>query len=154
MAYGCGLRAGELVAVKIEDIDAGLALLRVRGKGGKERLVPFGGRVQDALDRYLAALREIGPGGPYLFPGRGGRGHASRQMLWLAVKRHAARAGVRGVKPHLFRHTFATHLIQAGADVRTVQELLGHANVATTQVYTHLATATLTEFHKKYHPRK
>ncbi len=156
LAYGCGLRASELVGLKRADVDLNLAVLRVRGKGGKERLVPFGVVAKSYVEKYLRLLGTAGNGeGPYLFPSprRGGR-HVSRQLLWKNVKKYAAQAGVAGVKPHLFRHTFATHLIQAGADVRTVQELLGHANITTTQIYAHLDTKSLKEFHEKYHPRK
>ncbi|NIT36369.1 MAG: tyrosine recombinase [candidate division Zixibacteria bacterium] len=155
LAYGCGLRASELVELKRGDVDLNLALLRVRGKGGKERLVPFGAVTKAYLEKYLAMLEAQALGSPFLFPSprRAGR-PLSRQSLWKVVKRYAALAGVEGVKPHLFRHTFATHLIQAGADVRTVQELLGHANIATTRIYAHLDTKTLKEFHEKYHPRK
>jgi integrase/recombinase XerD len=155
LAYGCGLRASELVGLKRADVDLNLALLRVRGKGGKERLVPFGMVAKAYLDKYLALLEAAAVGSPFLFPSpRRAGGPLSRQSLWKTVKRYAALAGVEGVKPHLFRHTFATHLIQAGADVRTVQELLGHANIATTRIYAHLDTKTLKDFHEKYHPRK
>ena len=156
LAYGCGLRASELVGLKRADVDLNLALLRVRGKGGKERLVPFGAVAKGYVEKYLRLLDAVGKGeGPYLFPSpRGGGRHVSRQLLWKKVKRYAALAGVAGVKPHLFRHTFATHLVQAGADIRTVQELLGHANITTTQIYAHLDTKRLKEFHEKYHPRK
>jgi integrase/recombinase XerD len=156
LAYGCGLRAGELVALKRADVDLNLAVLRVRGKGGKERLVPFGAVARDYVKGYLSLLDAGGRAdSTYLFPSPRGRGRpVSRQLLWKNVKKYAALAGVPGVKPHLFRHTFATHLVQAGADVRTVQELLGHANITTTQIYAHLDTKSLKEFHEKYHPRK
>jgi integrase/recombinase XerD len=156
LAYGCGLRASELVGLKRAAVDLNLALLRVRGKGGKERLVPFGAVAKGYVEKYLRLLDAAGKGeGPYLFASsRGCEGHVSRQLLWKNVKRYAALAGVPGVKPHLFRHTFATHLVQAGADIRTVQELLGHANITTTQIYAHLDTKRLKEFHEKYHPRK
>jgi integrase/recombinase XerD len=156
LAYGCGLRASELAGLKRGDVDLKLALVRVRGKGGKERLVPFGAVAADFLRNYLrlsAAAEE--DDNPYLFPSPRRRGRpVSRQLLWKTVKKYAALAGVPGVKPHLFRHTFATHLIQAGADVRTVQELLGHASITTTQIYAHLDTKSLKEFHEKFHPRK
>ena len=156
LAYGCGLRAGELVGLRRADVDLNLALLRVRGKGGKERLVPFGDVAKGSIKKYLGLLDAAGKGdGVYLFPSPRGRGRpVSRQLLWKNVKKCAALAGVPGVKPHLFRHTFATHLVQAGADIRTVQELLGHANITTTQIYAHLDTKSLKEFHEKYHPRK
>lgn len=156
LAYGCGLRAGELVGLRRADVDLNLALLRVRGKGGKERLVPFGDVAKGSIKKYLGLLDAAGKGdGVYLFPSPRGRGRpVSRQLLWKNVKKCAGLAGVPGVKPHLFRHTFATHLVQAGADIRTVQELLGHANITTTQIYAHLDTKSLKEFHEKYHPRK
>jgi integrase/recombinase XerD len=155
VAYSCGLRATELVSLRRADVDLSLAVVRVRGKGGKERLVPFGEVARRYLQRYLAIAAEAGRGeSAYLFPSRRREGPISRQLFWKVVKKYAARAGVPGVKPHLFRHTFATHLIQAGADVRTVQELLGHANVTTTQIYAHLDTKSLQDFHAKYHPRK
>ena len=156
LAYGCGLRASELVGLKRAAVDLNLALIRVRGKGGKERLVPFGAVAKGYVEKYLRLLDAAGKGeGPYLFASSRGRDrHVSRQLLWKKVKRYAALAGVPGVKPHLFRHTFATHLVQAGADIRTVQELLGHANITTTQIYAHLDTKRLKEFHEKYHPRK
>jgi site-specific recombinase XerD len=156
LAYGCGLRAGELVGLRRADVDLNLALLRVRGKGGKERLVPFGDVAKGSIKKYLGLLDAAGKGdGAYLFPSPRGRGRpVSRQLLWKNVKKCARLAGVPGVKPHLFRHTFATHLVQAGADIRTVQELLGHANITTTQIYAHLDTKSLKEFHEKYHPRK
>ncbi len=154
LAYACGLRASELVGLRRADVDLGLAVLRVRGKGGKERLVPFGAVAKDLLEKYLSLLDAGAAESPFLFPSPKRRGPISRQLLWLVVTRYAARAGVKGVKPHLFRHTFATHLIQAGADIRTVQELLGHANITTTQIYAHLDTVSLKKFHDKYHPRK
>ncbi len=156
LAYGCGLRASELVGLKRVDVDLKLALIRVRGKGGKERLVPFGEVARTFVQNYLRVSAGAGNGdNPYLFPSPRRRGRpVSRQLLWKTVKKYAALAGVEGVKPHLFRHTFATHLIQAGADVRTVQELLGHANITTTQIYAHLDTKSLKEFHEKFHPRK
>lgn len=156
LAYACGLRASEQVGLKRADVDLGLALVRVRGKGGKERLVPFGAVAKGYLEQYLELLKGAGLSDEvFLFPSPRRRGKpVSRQLLWKTVKKYAALAGVEGVKPHLFRHTFATHLIQAGADVRTVQELLGHANITTTQIYAHLDTKSLKEFHETYHPRK
>jgi integrase/recombinase XerD len=155
LAYGCGLRASELTGLKTSDLDLRLNVLRVRGKGGKERLVPFGAVAAHYVGAYMDLAEGAGKGNtPFLFHSPRRAGPVSRQYLWKIVKRYAARAGVEGVKPHLFRHTFATHLVQAGADIRTVQELLGHANITTTQIYAHLDTKTLREFHDKYHPRK
>jgi len=155
LAYGCGLRAGELTTLKLNDVDLRLNLLRVKGKGGKERLVPFGQVAAHYVKKYMDLMAAAGQGNSaFLFPSPRRAGPVSRQYLWKAVKRYAAAAGVKGVKPHLFRHTFATHLVQAGADIRTVQELLGHANITTTQIYAHLDTKTLQQFHEKFHPRK
>jgi integrase/recombinase XerD len=132
-----------------------LNVVRVKGKGGRERLVPFGAVAAHYVEKYLTLAGGVaGAETPFLFASPRRRGPISRQYLWKAVKRYAAQAGVEGVKPHLFRHTFATHLVQAGADIRTVQELLGHANITTTQIYAHLDTKTLQQFHEKYHPRK
>jgi len=154
LAYGCGLRASELTAVRTNDVDFNLGVVRVRGKGGRERLVPFGAVARRYLGDYLAVRKDAGIDDPYLFASRRRAGGVSRKLFWEKVKRYAALAGVPAVRPHLLRHTFATHLIQAGADVRAVQELLGHANVATTQIYTHLDTKTLSALHHKFHPRK
>jgi len=156
LAYGCGLRASELTAAERANVDLSLAFIAVRGKGGKERLVPFGDVTARRLTAYLDICKEVGVESRYLFPSRWGKKDrpVSRQTLWKVVKETAAAAGVPAVKPHLFRHTFATHLIQAGADLRSVQEILGHANVATTQIYAHLDTRSLVQAHAKYHPRK
>lgn len=155
LAYGCGLRAGELTALKLNDVDLKLNLLRVKGKGGKERLVPFGSIAARYVKKYIDVMAAAGKANSaFLFASPRRSGPVSRQYLWKAVKRYAAAAGVPGVKPHLFRHTFATHLVQAGADIRTVQELLGHANITTTQIYAHLDTKSLQKFHDKFHPRK
>lgn len=153
LAYGCGLRASELTNLRVADVDFTAGIIRVRGKGGRERLVPFGEVTCGYLKDYLTARKEAGTVSPYLFASRRREGGVSRKLLWEIVKRYAKAAGVQGVRPHLFRHTFAAHLIQAGADVRTVQELLGHANVTTTQIYAHLDTRTLTAAHKRFHPR-
>ncbi len=154
LAYACGLRASELVGLKRTDLDSGLGVVRVRGKGGKERLVPFGAVAREALDSYSAVRGPAAAESAYLFSSARRAGPVSRQLLWRRVTYYASVAKVPGVKPHLLRHTFASHLVQAGADVRTVQELLGHASVATTQIYAHLDTRALTAFHAKYHPRK
>ena len=155
LAYGCGLRAGELTALKLKDVDLRLNVLRVKGKGGKERLVPFGPVAAHYVQKYINMLAAAGKkDSAFLFASPRRAGPVSRQYLWKVVKRNAEAAGVPGVKPHLFRHTFATHLVQAGADIRTVQELLGHANITTTQIYAHLDTKTLQQFHDKFHPRK
>jgi integrase/recombinase XerD len=155
--YGTGARISEAVGLDVDDLDLvdGTALLR--GKGGKERLVPVGSFARQAVDEYLVRGRpELGTGGsgtPALFlNARGGR--LSRQSAWAVLAKAADRAGVtRDVSPHTLRHSFATHLIDGGADVRVVQELLGHASVTTTQVYTLVTVDNLREVFATAHPR-
>ncbi|MCP4230847.1 MAG: tyrosine-type recombinase/integrase [bacterium] len=154
LLYATGLRAGELVGLRFSDIDPDLRIIRTVGKRSKERLVPFGGYAADMLDYYLGNYRnEVERESPYIFVDHLGKDGVTRQTLWKAVKRYSRLAGVEPLKPHLLRHTFATHLIQAGADLRTVQEMLGHASIATTQIYTHLNVRILKEIHKSAHPR-
>jgi integrase/recombinase XerD len=155
LAYASGLRASELVGLPVKGLDRRLGFVQVVGKGSKERLVPFGAVAARHLDVYLGNYRPLSPKeSDFVFIRWGGKNHVSRQTFWGVVKRYASAAGVPGVKPHTFRHTFATHLIQAGADLRTVQELLGHANIGTTQIYTQLDVARLKEIHRTAHPRK
>lgn len=159
MLYATGARAAELVGLDVDDLDGlehpegGTVILR--GKGDKERVVPVGRPACDAVGAYLVRARPAlaVAGGPALFLNtRGGR--ISRQTLWAVVTRAAARAGVTGeVSPHSFRHSFATHLLDGGADIRVVQELLGHASVTTTQVYTLVTVDTLREVWAECHPR-
>ena len=154
--YSSGLRVSELAALMLQQIDLEHGFIRVFGKGSKERVVPVGGKARDALATYLASGR------PHLVKPKTGsqfflnhRGTAlSRVALWMIVKQHAARAGIaKNVKPHALRHSFATHLLQRGADLRSIQELLGHARLSTTQRYTHVNAAQLIEVYKKSHPR-
>jgi integrase/recombinase XerD len=155
LAYASGLRASELVGLALRALDKRLGFVQVVGKGSKERLVPFGTVAAGHLDVYLDEYRPLSPKeSDFVFIRWGGKSHISRQTFWGVVKKYAALAGVPGVKPHTFRHTFATHLIQAGADLRTVQELLGHANISTTQIYTQLDVARLKEIQRSAHPRK
>lgn len=155
LAYASGLRASELVGLPVRGLDRRLGFVQVVGKGSKERLVPFGAVAARHLDLYLGKYRPLSPTeSDFVFIRWRGKNHVSRQTFWGVVKRYASAAGVPGVKPHTFRHTFATHLIQAGADLRTVQELLGHANIGTTQIYTQLDVARLKEIHRAAHPRK
>jgi len=155
LAYASGLRAAELVNLPVRALDRRLGFVQVIGKGSKERLVPFGAVAARHLDVYLGNYRRLSPKeSEFVFIRWGGKRHVSRQTFWGVVKRYASAAGVPGVKPHTFRHTFATHLIQAGADLRTVQELLGHASISTTQIYTQLDVARLKEIHRAAHPRK
>ncbi len=155
LAYASGLRATELVGLPVRALDRRLGFVQVIGKGSKERLVPFGAVAFRHLDVYLGNYRPLSPKeSDFVFIRWGGKDHISRQTFWGVVKKYAAAAGVPGVKPHTFRHSFATHLIQAGADLRTVQELLGHANISTTQIYTQLDVKRLQEIQRTAHPRK
>ena len=158
LLYATGARISELIALDVDDV-AAIAehgLLRVTGKGAKQRLVPVGSYARAATDAWLvrgrAAFAAKGRGTPALLLGaRGGR--LSRQAAWEIIQRVAEEAGVTGVSPHTFRHSFATHLLEGGADVRVVQELLGHASVATTQIYTHVTADTLRDMYTTAHPR-
>ncbi|MFT3781831.1 MAG: site-specific tyrosine recombinase XerD [Nibricoccus sp.] len=155
--YSSGLRVSELGGIALQQIDLKEGFLRVFGKGSKERVVPIGGRAVEALETYIASARSH-----FVKPGKTGsaiflseRGTAiSRKMLWVIVKKYARRAGItKSVKPHLLRHSFATHLLGNGADLRAIQEMLGHANLATTQIYTAVEEKRLIDHHAKFHPR-
>lgn len=154
--YGCGLRASEAAGLRTDRVSFDLSVLRVVGKGGKERLVPFGARARDAIRAWLdhgrprlAGEREE----PRLFLTRGGR-PLRREDVWRAVRRHLRAAGIAAdASTHTLRHSFATHLLEGGADLRSVQEMLGHASVATTQIYTHTDAARLRKVHRRFHPR-
>jgi len=155
--YSSGLRVSELSTLTIPQVDLESGFLRVFGKGAKERVVPVGGKAREALRIYLEAARRnfarTGKTGAEVFLSE--RGTAiSRKTLWVMVRKYAKRAGVeKKVKPHLLRHTFATHLLGGGADLRAIQEMLGHANLATTQVYTAVESKRLLDQHAKFHPR-
>lgn len=154
LLYGAGLRISELVALDVDDVDRSERLVRVTGKGSRVRIVPFGAAAARALDAWLVTGRPaLGPRGPALFiNARGGR--LTRQGAWMVVKRTAERVGLHDrVSPHTLRHSFATHLLRGGADVRVVQELLGHASVTTTQIYTQVTRLHLREVYERAHPR-
>ena len=159
--YGVGARISEAVGLDVDDLDTGspgeVGIVRLLGKGGKERIVPVGRFAVEAVSAYLVrgrpALAHRGTGGPALFLNQRG-GRLSRQSAWAVVQRAAERADLREhVSPHTLRHSFATHLLDGGADVRVVQELLGHASVTTTQIYTQVATHRLREVYAGAHPR-
>ncbi|TBR20709.1 tyrosine recombinase XerD [bacterium] len=156
LLYATGIRASELLALKPEYVNLAEGWVRVMGKGSKERLVPMHERAVRALSRWLKVREErFGPKshGPQVFLGRGGKA-LSRPQLWRDLAALAKRANLgRPVHPHLFRHTFATHLVRGGADARSVQEMLGHASLQTTQIYTHLDRGALKRAHQKHHPR-
>jgi integrase/recombinase XerD len=155
--YGCGARISEAVGLDVDDIDLVEGSVRLFGKGSKDRVVPIGSYARSAVDAYLVRSRPVlaaaGRGGPALFlNARGGR--LSRQSAWTVLQQTADKAGVRGpVSPHTLRHSFATHLLDGGADVRVVQELLGHASVTTTQIYTLVTVDRLREVYAAAHPR-
>jgi integrase/recombinase XerD len=154
--YACGLRASEAIGVELTDLDLDAGVLRARGKGSKERLVPIGRQAIDALRRYLARGRPALVGAreePQIFVNQRGSG-LTRQGLYKIVQRHAKAAGLEDkMSPHTLRHTFATHLLAGGCDLRSLQEMLGHADIATTQVYTHLSAERLKESYFEAHPR-
>ena len=154
--YGCGLRASEVVGLTLDSVRFEEGLVRVRGKGSKVRLVPLGSRAEEALRAYLADSRPAfrpAPGEAALFLGPRGRA-ISRPTLWRIVKRRAAMARLpKEVSPHWLRHSFATHLLAGGAPIRAIQEMLGHADIGTTQVYTHVDAGRLASVVRKFHPR-
>lgn len=154
--YGCGLRVSELVDLKIQDISFETRTLRCRGKGNKERIVPIGEIALGAISKYLDDYRELllGKGRTdAVFLNSRGQG-LSRQGIWDILKKWSQERGINdNVHPHKFRHSFATHLLEHGADLRSVQEMLGHADIATTQIYTHLSRQRLLEVFRQAHPR-
>lgn len=156
LMYSSGLRVSELCGMLIQDVDLENRTLRVHGKGSKERVVPLGSVAVVALERYLEVARPklLKPRtGSELFLSQWGRG-LSRKTFWVMIKKTAALAGIeQDVKPHMLRHSFATHLLEGGADLRAIQEMLGHADIATTQIYTAVRGQTLTAAHDKHHPR-
>ena len=155
LLYGCGLRAAEACTLRLADVRLEAGSMRVMGKGGKQRVVPVGGAAAAALERYLARGR----------PRMAGGGHTERLFVSVrgrplhpsdvrrSLQRALARAGVAARSPHALRHTFATHLLEGGADLRSIQDMLGHASVGTTQVYTHVSVRHLTAAHRNAHPR-
>jgi integrase/recombinase XerD len=154
--YASGLRVSELVGLRLADLDLAVGVVRILGKGDKERLVPLGDVAVASLHAYLARGRprlEKRLASPYVFLGRHGRG-LTRQMFWQLLKRYVGAAGItKRVTPHTLRHSFATHLLERGADLRSVQMMLGHADIGTTQIYTHLSRAHLKAIYDKHHPR-
>ena len=155
LLYATGLRITELVSLGTASINLRQGIVRVVGKGGKERLVPVGEEALHWVERFVRDGRRAlsGEGTEALFPSRRGRA-MTRQTFWYAVKRHARKAAIYSpISPHTLRHAFATHLLNHGADLRAVQMMLGHADLSTTQIYTHIAQARLKELHRAHHPR-
>ena len=157
LMYACGLRVSELVTLPLSGLNLRQGVLRVTGKGGKERLVPIGETCMDWLTRYLRDARPAlakGRETPALFLSNRAAG-MTRQMAWMLVKKHALAAGIaaKRISPHVLRHSFATHLLNHGADLRALQMLLGHSNLSTTQIYTLVAREGLKRLHAEHHPR-
>ena len=157
LAYASGLRLSELKNLRLEQLHLEAGFINVIGKGNKERVVPVGRTAVEALNRYLAVGRPelVTPKSPAnVFLTSRGTPFAA-VTLWLHIKNRVRRAGVeRNITPHMLRHSFATHLLEHGADLRVIQELLGHASISTTEVYTHVTGGRLREVHRKFHPRK
>jgi len=160
LTYSSGLRVSEVVSLNVGDIDVSIHLVRVRGKGGKERIVPVGGKALTAIQAYLSGRKELarrrkdGKTSRALFLNRFGTRLTARSMERM-IKTYAMKKGlVRKINPHALRHSFATHLLGAGADLRSIQEMLGHASLSTTQKYTHISLDQLMRVYDKAHPRK
>ena len=154
LLYASGLRVSELCSLRVLDFDAQSNLLRVFGKGAKERLTPVHARAASVLLDYIAHWRPLfDPKSPEMFLNRFGK-PLSRVSVWKLVRQYALKAGIRhAISPHTFRHSFATHLLEGGADLRSVQMLLGHADIAATEIYTHVREDRLAATHKRFHPR-
>jgi len=155
LLYATGTRVSEVVDLKIENVDTEAGYIRVMGKGSKERIVPMGKHARDWLKKYLENIRPNlikGANSNYVFLNKR-RQKLSRQSIWKIIKKYGRKNGISDISPHTFRHSFATHLLEGGADLRSVQEMLGHVDISTTQIYTQLNRKRLKEIHKKYHPR-
>ncbi|HEX4975935.1 MAG TPA: site-specific tyrosine recombinase XerD [Pseudomonadales bacterium] len=157
LLYACGLRVSELVGLELSQVNLRQGVIRVFGKGSKERLIPMGEEAQTQLVRYLQEGRNVLLGNvtanPVLFPGRHGEA-MTRQTFWYRIKHYAKQAEIKiNLSPHTLRHAFATHLLNHGADLRVVQLLLGHSDLSTTQIYTHVARQRLQQLHAMHHPR-
>jgi integrase/recombinase XerD len=155
LLYGAGLRVSEAVGLDRAAIDLERRLVRTIGKGSKERIVPFGDTARDVIVEYFEKARpELDKyADPHLFLSRLGR-PMSRQSFWMKITRYARESGVKAhISPHVLRHAFATHLLENGADLRSVQMMLGHADISTTQIYTHVSRARLQKMYDQFHPR-
>ena len=154
--YASGMRVSELIKLKLDNINLEIGYVRCIGKGSKERIIPIGRRARAAVKKYLESVRgKLAKDNMILilFLSRLGK-NLSRQSIWKLIKRYARKANIKKeIKPHTLRHTFATHLLEHGADLRSVQEMLGHADISTTQIYTHVDKERLQSIHKQYHPR-
>jgi integrase/recombinase XerD len=157
LLYGSGLRISELINLKLSDIESEAGFIRVTGKGNKQRLVPLGNFARKALEQYLQfkeARKDTENSVNLVIANKKGKSF-SRAGIWKIIKKLVAQAGIaKPVSPHTFRHSFATHLLEGGADLRVVQEMLGHADITTTQVYTSIDRDYIVAEHRKYHPRE
>ena len=154
LLYAAGLRVSELISIKVLDFDPQVGILRVFGKGAKERLIPIHFTAQKYLNQYIEFTRpSFKPVEDYMFLNRSGKG-LTRQGVWKLIKKFVTLTGIkRSISPHTFRHSFATHLLEGGADLRTVQLLLGHADISATEIYTHVESERLRSLHRQFHPR-
>ena len=156
LMYATGMRVSEIVSLVTENLNLDVGFVRCVGKGGKERIIPVGRQAKFAIEKYLARMRPklcANSQDRHLFLSRLGK-KISRQSFWKMLKKYAKGVGIRkNISPHTLRHSFATHLLEGGADLRSVQEMLGHADISTTQIYTHINKARLKGIHKKFHPR-
>jgi len=156
LLYATGIRVSELVNIKLNDINLSVGFIRVSGKGSKERLVPVGEVAILKLKKYISDVRErfVKEDTDYLFLTRRGK-RMTRQGFWKVIKALALKSGIEGarVTPHIIRHSFATHLLEGGADLRSIQELLGHSSITTTEIYTHINRERIKRIYDKYHPR-
>ena len=156
LLYATGLRVSELVSLKVRDVSLDAGYLMTLGKGDKERLVPIGDSARSAIGNYMATVRQNIRGAgdtEYIFLSRLGN-RMSRQAFWNIIKKRSLEAGIdKNISPHTLRHSFATHLLENGADLRSVQLMLGHADLSTTQIYTHITRERLKKLHEEFHPR-
>jgi integrase/recombinase XerD len=153
LMYACGLRVSEVIDLRIQDIDIDGGILTATGKGSKTRKIPVGASAAEWVKSYLAARRkDLVDESPHLFVTERGS-QLTRQQIYMMISEYAEKCGLEGVSPHTLRHTFATHLVQNRADIRSVQQMLGHADISTTQIYTHITGAHLKKAYEDFHPR-
>jgi integrase/recombinase XerD len=154
--YGAGLRVSELIGLRLQDINLEANFVRVMGKGSKERIVPIGSKARAVTQEWIKQGRPFlakNISTPFLFTARAGK-PMTRQAFWKIIKKYSLAAGIsKNITPHTLRHSFATHLLEGGADLRSVQTMLGHSDISTTQIYTHISREYLVKMHQKYHPR-